>query len=50
MFTFIVAVLLAVLALLFVLIPSLGVTGTIAFWVLLVAFGLLALGNLLKGL
>lgn len=45
--TFLIAVLLAVLAIIFMFVPAVA---TYAFWLLLVAFVLLALGNLVKGL
>jgi len=48
--TFWIAVALAVLCLLGVIVPSLPLIGGFAFWLVLVGFVVLALGNLLEGL
>ena len=45
--TFLVAVVLAVLGVIFLFVPAVA---TYAFWLVLVAFVLLALGNFVKGL
>jgi len=45
--TFLIAVVLAVLAIIFMFVPAVA---AYAFWLLLVAFVVLALGNLVKGL
>jgi hypothetical protein len=47
--TFIIALVVAVIALLLVIIPSFNLP-IAAVWVALIAFAILALGNLLKGL
>ncbi len=48
--TFWIAVALAVLGLLGVIVPSLPLIGGFSFWLVLVGFVVLALGNLLEGL
>ncbi|MBM3129147.1 MAG: DUF4175 domain-containing protein [Chloroflexi bacterium] len=48
--TFWVAVVIAVLGLIANFVPSLPVLGGLGFWLVVVAFVLLALGNLLEGL
>lgn len=47
---FIIAIVLAVISLLPVIGISLGTLGTYSYWLLLVAFLVLAAGNLLKGI
>ena len=47
--TFWIAVVLAVLGLLGFLVPTLPVIGGFAFWLVLVGFVVLALGNILEG-
>jgi hypothetical protein len=48
--TFIVGVVLGVLALIFQYVTALNLSGTLAFWTAIVAVVVLVLGNLIKGL
>jgi hypothetical protein len=48
--TFIVGVVLGVLALIFQYVTALNLSGTLAFWTAIVAVVVLVLGNLVKGL
>jgi hypothetical protein len=50
MVTFIVGVVLGVLALVFQYVTALNLSGSLAFWTAIVAIVVLALGNLVKGL